>query len=210
MLCMAESAFARPRSSCALPRAWEHSPGEAKNLVSLDVRREASRKHGPKKQASENPVQLLGGGIRPGEVCERASWLEVWAHLLRAAGHQPDTGELRQLVPMVVLLDTHVLGFEREADHAGTYAGDLLKSLQRPVSVRRYTDRHVLPGWMSPSSCQILPRSSLVRLSQAGKVLLDSGLLKDPSTCKQAAHDSFVGLLDHKFQRSEPCGALAL
>ena len=47
-------------------------------------------------------------------------------------------------------------------------------------------------------------------LSQAGKVLLDSGLLKDPSTCKQAAHERFVGHLDHKFQRSEPCGALAI
>ena len=62
--------------------------------------------------------------------------------------------------------------------------------------------------WMSPSSYQIQPRSSLVSLSQAGKVLLESGLLKDPATCKQSAHNKFVGYLDHKFQRSERCDAL--
>lgn len=42
-------------------------------------------------------------------------------------------------------------------------------------------------------------------LRQACKVLFQEGMLKDVKTVQQAATESFVGALDHKYQRSMTC-----
>ena len=40
-------------------------------------------------------------------------------------------------------------------------------------------------------------------MPQASRTLLESGHLNSPAACKEASSESFVGLLDHKFQRKE-------